>query len=269
VGYNWRVLTNFTVTDNEAVAAADFDTFSIVAPLDSRLPGGGGHTITGLYNVKDTKFGQTDNLLTAANNYGSRTQHYNGMLIQLNARPRNGLTVQGGINVGKTVSDACEVRGQLPETSAVNPYCKTDTGFVTRITALASYTVPKIGVLVSGTLRSDQGDQVAANWLVLSAVAQQSLGRPLSGGTPFVTVNLIEPGTLYSDRVNVIDMRIAKVIRVGRTRSNIGLDIYNVPNSNAILTYNNTFTPGPSGRWHTPTSILTPRFVKFSAHVDF
>lgn len=169
--------------------------------------------------------------------------------------------------MGKTVSDRCDERSQLPETNPNNPYCKTDGGFITRITALASYTIPKIHVLVSGTLRSDQGDQVTANWLVLSSVAQQSLARPLSGGTPFVTINVIEPGTLYADRVNVNDLRVAKVIRVGRTRTNVGLDVYNVPNSDAILSYNNTFTPG--GRWHTPTAILTPRFVKFSAQVDF
>ena len=35
VGYTRRWLKNFTVTDNLAVAATDFDQFSIVAPLRS------------------------------------------------------------------------------------------------------------------------------------------------------------------------------------------------------------------------------------------
>jgi len=122
-------------------------------------------------------------------------------------------------------------------------------------------------VLVAGTFRSEQGNQLAATYQVPNSVAQQSLGRPLSGGTPFVFVNLIEPGTLYGERVNVFDLRIAKVVRVGRTRTNVGLDLYNVSNSDAILSYNNSFTPG--GRWLAPTSILSPRFVKFSAHIEF
>jgi hypothetical protein len=267
IGYNWRVLTNFTTTDNLAVAAADFDPFSVVAPVDARLPGGGGYSVGGLYNVKDNKFGQLDNVLTAASDYGAWTQRYNGVLAQINARPRNGITLQGGVNVGTTVTDSCEVRSQLPEIAATNPYCRVDSGFVTRLTALGTYTVPKIGVLVAGTFRSEQGNQLRADWSVPSAVAQPSLGRPLSGGTPFVTVNLIEPGTLYGERVNVFDLRVAKIIRIGRTRTNIGLDLYNVSNSDAILTYNNSFTPG--GRWLAPTSMLSPRFLKFSAHLDF
>jgi Carboxypeptidase regulatory-like domain len=267
VGYNWRVLTNFTTTDNQSVAAGDFDAFSIVAPVDSRLPDNGGYTVDGLYNVKESKFGQLDNVLTAASNYGSWTQHYNGVLAQINARPRNGLTLQGGVNVGKTVTDSCEVRSQLPEIAATNPYCKADGGFVTRVTALGSYTVPKIAVLVAGTFRSEQGNQLRADWSVPNSIVQPSLGRPLAGGTPFVTVNLIEPGTLYGERVNVFDLRVAKVVRVGRTRTNVGLDLYNVSNSDAVLSYNNSYTPG--GRWLAPTSILSPRFLKFSAHVDF
>ena len=35
---------------------------------------------------------------------------------------------------------------------------------VTRATALGSYTIPKVDVQVSGTLRSDPGGQLAANW---------------------------------------------------------------------------------------------------------
>src|SRR4029077_17698997 len=42
VGYFRRWLQNFLVTDNLSVLASDFGTFSVAAPLDPRLPGGGG-----------------------------------------------------------------------------------------------------------------------------------------------------------------------------------------------------------------------------------
>jgi hypothetical protein len=88
-----------------------------------------------------------------------------------------------------------------------------------------------------------------------------------------VTVNLIEPGTLYGDRVNEFDLRFAKILRFGRTRTNVGFDVYNVMNSAPVLTYNQTFVlptaANPAGSWLTPTSILQPRFVKFSATIDF
>ena len=133
--------------------------------------------------------------------------------------------------------------------------------------------MPYTQKIFSTTFRSDQGAMLAANYSVTSAVAALSLGRPLAGSVPNVTVNLITPGTLYGDRVNELDFRIAKVLRFGRTRSNIGFDIYNVLNANPVLTYNQAFTPisaaNPNGQWLVPTSVLQSRFVKFSASVDF
>ena len=43
VGYTRRWLQHFVVTDNLVVTAADFGQFSVMAPSDSRLPGGGGY----------------------------------------------------------------------------------------------------------------------------------------------------------------------------------------------------------------------------------
>ena len=47
---------------------------------------------------------------------------------------------------------------------------------------------------------------------------------------------------LYGDRVNEFDARLAKIIRIGRTRTNIGFDLYNLLNSSAVLSYNQAFS---------------------------
>ena len=94
-----------------------------------------------------------------------------------------------------------------------------------------------------------------------------SLGRNLSGNATNVTVNLVAPGTMYGDRINQLDFRVAKILKFGRSRTLVGVEIYNALNSSAVLTYNNTFVPG--GTWLQPLTILTPRFFKFTAEIDF
>ena len=145
---------------------------------------------------------------------------------------------KGGVNAGKTVSDSCENRALLPETSPVNPYCHTDSGLVTRITALGTYTIPRLDVQIAGTFRSDPGVALVANYVVPNAEIVPSLGRSLSNGAPNVTVNLIAPGSAYGDRVNDVSIRVARVIRAGRTRINLGIDVYNLLNNAPVLDYN-------------------------------
>jgi hypothetical protein len=265
VGYNRRWLVNFSVEDNLAVTPADFDPFSVTVPDDPRLPNAG-QTISGLYNVDPTKFGQEDNFATLAKNYGGQSQIYNGLLLNASARPTSDLRLQFGINLGNTRFDTCALRTALPETAPLNPYCEYSTGLQMRITGLATYLVPKVDVSVSSTFRSDQGQELAANRAFSSASIVPSLGRPLSTGAN-ATVNLVEPGTMYGDRLNVIDMRFAKVLRFGRTRTNVGFDVYNIFNRNPVITNNFTFVPG--GTWLRPNSILAARFARFSATVDF
>src|SRR5262249_45260361 len=146
-------------------------------------------------------------------------------------------------------------------------YCHTATGFLTQIKGLGSYTVPRLDVQVSATFQSLPGQQLAANYVVSSAVVAQSLGRPLSNNAANVTVNLVTPGQLYGDRINQVDFRIAKLLKYKRTRINVGLDLYNALNSAAVQTYNQAFVPG--GAWLTPTLVLPSRFAKIGAQVDF
>jgi len=116
-------------------------------------------------------------------------------------------------------------------------------------------------------VQSKPGAMLAANYAATNAEVAPSLGRSLSGSAPNVTVNLVAPGTLYGDRVNELDFRVAKILRFGRTRTNVGFDIYNVLNANPVLTYNAAFIP--NGGWLVPTTVLQSRFVKLSASIDF
>ena len=84
---------------------------------------------------------------------------------------------------------------------------------------------------------------------------------------PNVTINLIEPGSLYGDRINQLDFRFAKNFRFGGKRAQVAADLYNALNANPIITYNNSFTPG--GPWLQPNAILTGRGVRFSAEWTF
>ncbi len=265
-GYYRRWLVNFSVQDNLAVTPSDFDTFSVTVPDDPRLPTAG-QTVSGLYDVKPAKFGQAQNYATLAKNYGGQTQMYNGFLTTVSARPTGSVTVQFGMNLGNTHFHTCNLREALPETAPLNPYCDWSTGIEARITALAAYRVPRVDVLVSSTFRSDQGQPLEANGGFSTAEVAQTLGRQLSGGVRNATVNLIEPGSMYGDRLSVLDMRFAKVLSFGRTRTNVGFDIYNIANRNPVITNNFTFVPG--GTWLRPNSILSARFVKFSLVVDF
>ena len=280
VGYTRRWLQNFTVTDNLLTAASDYDPFSIVAPVDSRLPGGGGYTVSGLYNVNPSKASVSNDLRTYAPNYGKISQVYNGIDINVNARMANGVTVQAGSSTGQRVTDYCDVRSKLPEQtggfstgsevaaySPVNPYCNVAAGNTTRFTGAGTYTIPKVDVLVAGTFQSSPGEPLQANYVVTSAQAALSLGRPLANNAPNVTVNLLAPGQMWYPRVNQLDFRVGKILRFGSQRANISLDLFNALNKDTVLTYNQNFVPG--GAWLVPNTVLTARTAKITVQYDF
>ena len=278
-GYFRRWYGNLLVTDNLAFAPVDYQQFSITAPLDPRLPGGGGYPIAGLYDLNPAKFGlPANNLRTYSDKYGDQTEYWHGVDLSANARLDNGVLVQGGISTGKTVLDICDVASQIPEMmfgyAALNvlnnaawtpaQYCSQSSPFLTQVKMLATYTIPKIDVRVAGTFQSLPGPDIQANYNVPTAVAAQALGRPLSGGAANLTVNIVPPGSMYGDRHNQLDLRVAKLIRVGVTRTMLNVDLYNALNANPVLSENSNF-----GAWRQPTAILPARFVKFSVQFDF
>ena len=260
-------------------------------PVDSRLPGGGGGAVSGIYNLNPNKVvGGTvvQDVAQLDRNFGSEpTENWHGVDLGVNARLRNGLTVQAGTSTGRTLQDNCGLRSALPETypwstitvtqslrgdstaGLTRPYCRIVEPFMTSFRGLATYVIPKVDIQVSGVLRSDPGNELAANYVVTNAIANsgpQPLGRDLSSGN--LTVNLIPNATQYLDRRNNIDIRAAKILRFGHARTQIGIDIYNVTNSDTITAVNATYSP-TSTTWQTPSTVATARYVKFNFQIDF
>jgi hypothetical protein len=286
ITYTRRWHDGFFVADNLSLAPADLTPFSLVAPLDARLPGGGGYVVSNLYDVVPEKAGQVNNLITNADAHGEWRQHYHGVDVIGRARIGRDFIFVGGASAGQTVADACEVRARLPELSTavtgtsafgaglatsavtpVSPYCRAAYGILTQFRGLWSYTLPKIDVQVAATLQSTPGPMLAANYAAPNAAVAPALDRNLSGNTANVTVNLVAPGTMYGDRITRLDARVSKTVTIGRSRTQISLDGYNVLNSSAVLTYNNTFVP--NGPWLQPLTILTPRFLRLTAEIEF
>jgi hypothetical protein len=277
VGYHRRWFQGFTVTDNRALGPADYDLVTFTAPSDPRLPNGGGYPVQALA-VK--KIVASDNYVTLSSDYGNQSQYWHGIDFNVNTRLRGGLTVQGGTSSGRGVRDNCEIVAKLPEIvgTAQPASCHVVEPFQTQFRGLASYVVPKIDVQLStgiqlkpgtgglgGNDSASNGASLNANYNLPNAQVLAILGRPLVGGAANLGTNLLVPGQLYGDRVNQMDLRAAKIIRLGRSRTLVGVDLYNLFNSNPGLTYNQAF----GTNYLRPTSILMPRFVRFNATIDF
>ena len=267
VSYFRRTFGNWAVVDNLDVTPQDFTPYTITAPLDPGLPGGGGYPVTGL-NVVPEKFGLVHNYITFASNYGDKTENWHGVDVTMTARPLSDFTVSGGVSTGRFTVDNCAIVQQLPEMFvALNrplDFCRVEEPFLTNFKMFGSYILPRIDVQLSGTLQSLPGPPLAAQYTVTNAVARPLLGRPLSGNASNVTLNLVEPGDLYGERRNQLDLRVAKILRMNDTRFTIGLDIANALNANPVLVETAAYDT-----WRTPEEILQARFFKFSVQASF
>ena len=269
--YFRRIYGNFEMTDNLAVSGADYDPYCITAPSDPRLPGGG-QQVCGLFDLKREKVGQVNTITRSSSSYGDRIEHWNGFDLSTNARLGNGVLLQGGTSTGRTITDNCEIAPKVDDPS--QRFCHTQTRFLSQFKLLGAYTLP-LQIQVAGTFQSIPGPQIMANYVVSNAQIAPSLGRnlsacPASTGacTATNTINLIEPGTLYGERMNQFDIRVGKIVKVGTVRLQGSVDVYNAFNSNAVLQLNNTYgTNGAS--WLVPQAILNGRLVKFDLQLSF
>jgi len=88
-------------------------------------------------------------------------------------------------------------------------------------------------------------------------------------------INVLMPNELFGERITLFDLKLAKNIRFKNRRVTVGVDVFNVFNSDAITAYNNTYelpenlAAGEENPWGTPTGLVSPRFAQFSLQFNF
>jgi hypothetical protein len=144
-------------------------------------------------------------------------------------------------------------------------YCHVTEAFLTQVKGVVSYH----GSAHRRQLVGDISDKArsagwASNYNASECGCSPSLGRALSGGRANVTVNVVEPGTLYaSGSIRwTCDFRSWALCRGSDAPQ---IDVYNALNSSTVLTEKRQLRTA----WRSPTLILVARFIKFSAQVNF
>jgi outer membrane receptor protein involved in Fe transport len=86
---------------------------------------------------------------------------------------------------------------------------------------------------------------------------------------------LLNTGQLYGEGYAEFDLKLAKNIRFANKRLNVGVDVYNLFNTDAIRTYQDNYDVADNPatavveKWGQATGLLSPRFARLSIQFDF
>jgi hypothetical protein len=292
VGYH-RWNNNQIATVNMALSRAQFsDPFCLTAPTTateakaSLLPGSGGYQICGLFDVQRQFNGLVSNVVTAATNVGDVSQTNTGFTMSADVRLAS-VRLSGGLDMRNDRQDTCGLReGDHPAGLGIGvattldastfaegaEFCDTQTGYRPDVKFSGSYELPW-GILTSATYQNAAGPAITGTWAAPNSVIAPVLGRnlaacPAATGNCTATkaVNLIQPQTVFGDRLNQIDVRLSKRFTLAHgARVAINADLYNVTNTNWIIAYGTTFGP----QFERPSQVLSPRMFKIGGQLDF
>jgi hypothetical protein len=274
------------VIDNLAVTPADFEPYCITAPVDPRLPGGGGGQVCGNYDLVPAKFGQGDLLVTRASNYDNgKHRHSDFFTASVDTRLGRGIELGASLDTGRTVTDVCFVvdspQYTFPDRLGGSPLldCHVVMPFKGQTGLKMHGVFPLPGAFViSAIFENQSGAEYQAYYQASNAEIAPSLGRNLAAcGTQAVCtatarVPLIQPGTEFESRRSLLDLRLTKVVPVGpKARLRVNVDVYNVLNDGSILEPNSVYGPfwRQQGGFAFSGGISVSRLLQFGGQLTF
>src|SRR5262249_1177465 len=120
------------------------------------------------------------------------------------------------------------------------------------------------------------GTGITASYVATNAEILPLLGRNLSSCAPTgacnatTTIALIPNDSRFDDRLNQIDMRVTRSVKVNNSRIQGIFEVYNGTNTRPSQSNTTTFNVTPSTNpWLRPSLLLGGRVAKFGVQVDF
>jgi hypothetical protein len=254
-GYYHRSFQHIQYTKNTLIdPVADYQAFTIVAPTNANLPGGGGQSIT-VYNLNAAKRGIVSNLLTFSDN---NSRVYNGVEVSVNARLGRGGFIFGGLTTERTATNTCtDLNNSNPNNLR---FCDQRPPFQPLIKASVGYTIPW-DIQLSGTYQRRPGISIGSAYTFNSAQG----GFAITGGGTLTVNNVADPTQQYYDYVQTLDGRVSKSIRFGKKRLQVFMELFNIPNIATVLTVNETVGP----LYFNPQAITAGRRAQFGGQIDW
>ena len=281
VSANWFHVDyyNLRVRNNVLQTFSDYSPQQVISPLD-------GSAIT-IFNVSRAKLNQIQYLDTNAPN---RKQWYNGFEFGFNARLGHGATLFGGTSTDKTLVQACD------ETSNPNNllYCdQTQSGIPwrTQFKLVGTYPLPW-GIQLSGSFQSIPGLPLGTGALAGTYANAATTAPPPGLGTVWLitpttryatgcpgactpgalvdpgmtvasmSVPLQAPGTLFADRINELDVTVARWFTLpgSRVRLQPEASVFNLLNRSPDYAVR-SLNYGTSS-YLQPSSVLQGRYLR-------
>jgi hypothetical protein len=84
--------------------------------------------------------------------------------------------------------------------------------------------------------------------------------------TANTTLAILPPAAYYGDRLNQLDFRVGKVLRMARTRAVVSLDMFNIFNVATLTSASNTYS---AASWLGVQNVVAPRLLKGTLTFDF
>jgi len=279
-GYFRRSYKNIIYSDNAALdVPGAFTPITIANPcltVTNPLAACGGTypNTTTVYSINPALSG-VGTVIDRNTNRDSRV--FNGLETQFMARGR-GATVFGGTSTSKQVSNNCDLPLTIGSTfaAASNPnatiFCdqtQFPIPYQTQVKVGGTYELP-VKFVVSGTFQSYPGavnagtGNSSAVWLPVTLTATRAVAPGLTQASE--SIPLIYPGSNYLDRMNQLDLRIARRFPTGRFGNvELQVDLFNALNRRPVTAMSTTFGTG----LNTPTAILQSRIVSLGAQWHF
>ena len=262
------------VTDNQALTPDDYDHYCITAPVDPRLPNGGGYEVCGLYDVSPAKFGQGINLQRSQKTFGERTRASDFFSVIMSTRLGSNLTLQGNVDTGRILEDDCFVVDSPQQ--MLNCRKVASFGNETLVKLNGSYLLP-YDFVVAAVFQNLPGATYGAEYRATNAEIAPSLGRNLAacGARPVCNATAIVPlfpfQQEYEPRRTQLDFRIGKAFPLSSgLQFQVDVSVFNALNSAAVYRQNNTY----GGQWRKPlatstvgTGAVDGRLVQFGGSV--